>query len=111
MSADTGSAVVVSAGCKDRGLPMCDCLSASDDLSAVGVLDQPGGPDASGFDVVPLKGIATAVLFVEHDEWIAFPRSSPRGGMAELFDKPTDFTASDRPTGLPGPASAPIQET
>lgn len=61
MSAGTGSAVAVSAGCEDRGMPMCDYFSASDDRSAVGVLDHPGGPGASGCDVVSLKGMDPSV--------------------------------------------------
>lgn len=42
-------------------MPMCDYFSAPDDEAAVGVLDQIGGPDASGFDVISLKGIDPSV--------------------------------------------------
>ncbi|HEY2669213.1 MAG TPA: hypothetical protein VGJ07_02435 [Rugosimonospora sp.] len=44
---------------------MCDYFSAIDDDAALGVLDQPGGPNPSAFDVVSLKGI---------DPVIAMPR-------------------------------------
>ncbi|MFE7711773.1 hypothetical protein ACFU6I_39835 [Streptomyces sp. NPDC057486] len=40
---------------------MCDYFSAPDDDAAIRVLDQPGGPDTSEFDVVPLKGIDPVV--------------------------------------------------
>jgi hypothetical protein len=44
---------------------MCDYFSAADDDAALRVLDQPGGPNPSAFDVVSLKGI---------DPVIAMPR-------------------------------------
>ncbi|MFF0445980.1 hypothetical protein ACFYT4_06115 [Streptomyces sp. NPDC004609] len=44
------------------GMVMCDYFSASGDDAAVSVLDRPGGPDASAFDVVPLKGIDPVVV-------------------------------------------------
>ncbi|MEU0970347.1 hypothetical protein ABZ357_34865 [Streptomyces sp. NPDC005917] len=63
---------------------MCDYFSASSDDVAVGVLDQPGGPDPSIFDVVPLKGIDPVVVMARleailtgctHDEASERPRS------------------------------------
>lgn len=44
---------------------MCDYFSASDDDVAVRVLDQPGGPNPSVFDVVPLKGIDPVVVMAQ----------------------------------------------
>ncbi|GAA2420690.1 hypothetical protein [Streptomyces glaucus] len=41
---------------------MCEYFSASDDDAAVRVLDQPGGPHRSAFDVVPLKGFDPVVV-------------------------------------------------
>ncbi|MGW4033136.1 hypothetical protein ACWEFL_28225 [Streptomyces sp. NPDC004838] len=42
-------------------MPLCEYFSASDDDAAVRVLDQLGGPDTSGFDVVSLKGVDPVV--------------------------------------------------
>ncbi|ELS57533.1 hypothetical protein [Streptomyces viridochromogenes] len=39
----------------------CDYFSASDDDTALRVLDEPGGADPAGWDVVPLKGIDPVV--------------------------------------------------
>ncbi|MEU9331498.1 hypothetical protein AB0D91_48865 [Streptomyces canus] len=44
---------------------MCDYSSASDDDVAVRVLDQPGGPSPSVFDVVPLRGIDPVVVMAQ----------------------------------------------
>ncbi|GGT84833.1 hypothetical protein GCM10010289_00460 [Streptomyces violascens] len=65
-------------------MPMCDYFWAPHDDAAVGVLDQPGGPDASGFDVVPLKGMDPSVTMASleailtgctYDEASARPRA------------------------------------
>ncbi|SCE44373.1 hypothetical protein GA0115235_119935 [Streptomyces sp. DpondAA-F4a] len=56
----------VGPGCEDHLMVICDYFSAPDDDAAVRVLDEYGGPDASAFDVVSLKGmdpvVATARL-------------------------------------------------
>ncbi|WP_116244482.1 hypothetical protein [Nocardiopsis sp. FIRDI 009] len=63
---------------------LCDYFSASGDEEAVGVLDGPGGPEPSVFDVLPLKGIDPVVVMArleailtgcDHDEASARPRS------------------------------------
>ncbi|MGY1502117.1 hypothetical protein ACW4TU_36970 [Streptomyces sp. QTS52] len=63
---------------------MCEYFSASDDGTAVRVLDQPGGPDTARFDVVPLKGVDPVVVMVQlesiltgctYDEATERPRS------------------------------------
>ncbi|MCY9784876.1 hypothetical protein KIK06_13345 [Nocardiopsis sp. EMB25] len=63
---------------------MCDYFSATGDEEAVGVLDEPGGPDPAVFDVLPLKGIDPVVVMArleaivtgrDHDEASARPRS------------------------------------
>lgn len=61
---------------------MCDYFSASDDDTAVRVLDRPGGPDSSVFDVVPLKGIDPVVVMA---------------GLEAILTGCTDEEASDRP--------------
>lgn len=59
-----------------------------------------------------LERLAGAVLAELHDEWqVTDRRYLSEASMAELFDTNTDFTMSDRPTGLPGPASTPVQKT
>ncbi|QFG24506.1 hypothetical protein [Actinomadura sp. WMMB 499] len=40
----------------------CDYFAAPDDLAAVAVLDEPGGPGAAAFDAVPLKGVDPVVV-------------------------------------------------
>ncbi|MFI8434718.1 hypothetical protein ACIGJO_13365 [Streptomyces sp. NPDC079020] len=63
---------------------MCDYFSASDDDAAVSVLDEPGGPDPSVFDVVSLKGLDPVVVMPRlesiltgctYDEAAGHPRS------------------------------------
>lgn len=63
---------------------MCDYFSAASDEAAVGVLDAPGGPDPSVFDVLSLKGIDPVVVMARleglltdcaYDEARARPRS------------------------------------
>jgi hypothetical protein len=63
---------------------MCDYFSAASDEAAVGVLDEPGGPDPSVFDVLPLKDIDPVVVMARlegiltdctYDEARARPRS------------------------------------
>ena len=63
---------------------MCEYFSAASDEAAVGVLDGPGGPDASVFDVLPLKGVDPVVVLARlegiltdcnYDEARARPRS------------------------------------
>ncbi|WP_327398982.1 hypothetical protein OG194_01660 [Streptomyces sp. NBC_01288] len=63
---------------------MCDYFSAASDEAAVGVLDGPGGPDPSVFDVLSLKGIDPVVVMARlegiltdctYDEAPARPRS------------------------------------
>ncbi|MCM2389685.1 hypothetical protein [Streptomyces albipurpureus] len=63
---------------------MCNYFSAPDDGTAVGVLEQPGGPDTANFDVVSLKGIDPVVVMAQleailtdstYDEAIQRPRS------------------------------------
>ena len=63
---------------------MCDYFSAASDEAAVGVLDGPGGPDPSVFDVLSLKGVDPVVVMARlegiltdctYDEARARPRS------------------------------------
>jgi hypothetical protein len=63
---------------------MCDYFSAASDEVAVGVLDAPGGPDASVFDVLSLKDVDPVVVMPRlegiltdctYDEACARPRS------------------------------------
>ncbi|MEV6507478.1 hypothetical protein AB0M61_15290 [Streptomyces sp. NPDC051642] len=63
---------------------MCDYFSAASDEAAVGVLDAPGGPDPSVFDVLSLKGVDPVVVMARlegiltdctYDEARARPRS------------------------------------
>ncbi|MET7575369.1 hypothetical protein ABZT04_44010 [Streptomyces sp. NPDC005492] len=63
---------------------MCDYFSAASDEVAVAVLRAPGGPDATAFDVLPLKGIDPVVVMARlegiltdctYDEARARPRS------------------------------------
>ncbi|MGX9883009.1 hypothetical protein [Streptomyces sp. NPDC002276] len=65
-------------------MAMCDYFSAATDEAAVGVLDAPGGPDPSVFDVLSLKGIDPVVVMARlealltdcaYDEARARPRS------------------------------------
>ncbi|MFF7550828.1 hypothetical protein ACFZCU_45560 [Streptomyces canus] len=44
---------------------MGDYFSPSDGDVAIRVLDRPGGPDPSVFDVVPLKGIDPVVAMAQ----------------------------------------------
>ncbi|MFE2884786.1 hypothetical protein [Streptomyces sp. NPDC059272] len=63
---------------------MCEYFSAASDESAVGVLEAPGGPDPSVFDVLSLKDIDPVVVMARlegiltdctYDEARARPRS------------------------------------
>ncbi len=63
---------------------MCEYFSAASDEAAVGILDDPGGPDPSVFDVLPLKDIDPVVVMARlegiltdctYDEARARPRS------------------------------------
>ncbi|MFD9793733.1 hypothetical protein ACFWXK_22630 [Streptomyces sp. NPDC059070] len=102
---------------------MCDYFSAPHDDAAVGVLDQPGGPDASGFDVVALKGLDPVVTMASleailtgctYDEASARPRagrllSSPDHESAfiiSLSDTLQEALASASHDGLADAAAA-----
>ncbi|MDT3399629.1 hypothetical protein RKE29_23805 [Streptomyces sp. B1866] len=65
-------------------MPLCDYFSAPDDATATGVLDEPGGPDPSALDVLPLKGVDPVVVLPRleavltgrtYDEVSGLPRS------------------------------------
>ncbi|MDX3864939.1 transposase, partial [Streptomyces europaeiscabiei] len=86
----------VSAGCKDRGMPMCDYFSAPNDDAAVGVLDQPGGPDTSGFDVVPFKGIDPSVTMASLEAILTgctYAEASARPRAGQLLSSPVHESA------------------
>ncbi|MFG3283245.1 hypothetical protein [Streptomyces sp. NPDC048111] len=104
-------------------MPMCDYFSAPHDDAAVGILDQPGGPGASGFDVVPLAGIDPCVTMASleailtgctYDEASARPRagrilSSPDHESAfiiSLSDTLQEALASASHQGLADAAAA-----
>ncbi|MEW1642718.1 hypothetical protein [Streptomyces sp. NPDC091219] len=66
------------------GMVMCECFAAVSDEAAVGVLEAPGGPDPSVFDVLSLRGVGPVVVMARlegiltdrtYDEARARPRS------------------------------------
>lgn len=74
------------------GMVFCDYFAASDDATALRVLDE-SGPDPAVFDVVPLKGVDPVVVLVAlegiltgctYDEASARPRSG------ELLSSPEE---------------------
>jgi len=70
---------------------MCDYFSASDDDVAVRVLDQPGGPDTSTFDVVPLKGIDPVVVMAQLEAILTgctYDEASKRPRSGQLLSSP-----------------------
>ncbi|MBT2424083.1 hypothetical protein J7F01_40595 [Streptomyces sp. ISL-22] len=106
---------------------MCDYFSASDDDTALRVLDEPGGPDPAGWDVVPLKGIDPVVVMARleavltgcsYEEAAERPRSgqllsSPEAESAfvvSVSDTLTEALASATPAVL-AEAAGPWAET
>ncbi|MEG3626877.1 hypothetical protein [Streptomyces poriticola] len=70
---------------------MCDYFSASDDDTAVGVLDQPGGPDTARFDVVSLKGIDPVVVMAQLESILTgctYDEASERPRSGQLLSSP-----------------------
>lgn len=70
---------------------MCDYFSASDDDVAVRVLDQPGGPDPSVFDVVPLKGIDPVVVTAQLEAILTgctYDQASERPRAGRVLESP-----------------------
>ncbi|MFI6542761.1 hypothetical protein ACIBO9_05895 [Streptomyces prunicolor] len=55
---------------------MCEYFSAASDEAAVGVLDGPGGPDVSVFDVLSLKGVDPVVVLARRPSSSASPTPS-----------------------------------
>ena len=92
---------------------MCDYFSASDDDVAVRVLDQPGGPDPSGFDVVPLKGIDPVVVMAQLEAILTgctYDEASERPRAGQVLSPPESesaFIVSVSDTLLDALASAP----
>ncbi|MFD5556120.1 hypothetical protein ACFWIA_20055 [Streptomyces sp. NPDC127068] len=69
----------------------CTYFSASDDESALGVLDGFGGPDSTTFDVVSLKGIDPVVVIAQLEAVLTActyeeARQRPRSG--QLLSSP-----------------------
>nr|WTB35478.1 hypothetical protein OG781_43920 [Streptomyces sp. NBC_00830] len=70
---------------------MCDYFSASDDDTAVRVLDRPGGPDTARFDVVPLKGIDPVVVMAQLEAILTgctYDEASERPRSGHLLSSP-----------------------
>ena len=70
---------------------MCDYFSASDDETAVRVLDQPGGPYDAAFDAVPLKGIDPVVTMAELEAILTgctYDEASERPRSGQLLSSP-----------------------
>ncbi|MGC5344127.1 hypothetical protein [Streptomyces sp. DT171] len=70
---------------------MCDYFSAPDDDAAVRVLDEPGGPDSAGFDVVPLKGIDPVVVMARLEAILTgctYDEASGRPRSGQLLSSP-----------------------
>ncbi|MFI6577357.1 hypothetical protein ACIBFB_16275 [Nocardiopsis sp. NPDC050513] len=72
---------------------MCDYFSAPGDEAALRVLDRPGGPDPSVFDVLPLKGFDPVVVMARLEAIVtgcddAQASARPRSGM--LMSTPPD---------------------
>ncbi len=77
-------------------MPMCDYFSAPNDDAAVGVLDQPGGPDTSGFDVVPFKGIDPSVTMASLEAILTgctYAEASARPRAGQLLSSPDHESA------------------
>ncbi|WP_062992355.1 hypothetical protein [Nocardia anaemiae] len=75
---------------------MCDYFSAADDDTAVRVLDRPGGPDASMFDVVSLKGIDPVVTMAQLEAIMTgctYEEASARPRSGQLLSSPEDESA------------------
>ncbi|MFG2563679.1 hypothetical protein [Streptomyces sp. NPDC048496] len=92
-SANVALSTLVCPGCEDHGMVLCDYFSAGDDDAAVRVLDRPGGPDTSAFEVVSLKGVDPVVVMARleailtgctYDEACRRPRSG------QLLSSPDD---------------------
>jgi hypothetical protein len=74
----------------------CDYFSASDDETAVGVLDMPGGPYGSAFDVVPLKGVDPVVTMAELEAVLTgctYDEASERPRSGQLLSSPESESA------------------
>ncbi|WP_371647929.1 MULTISPECIES: hypothetical protein [unclassified Streptomyces] len=75
---------------------MCDYFSAPDDEAAVGVLDQIGGPDASGFDVISLKGIDPSVTMASLEAILtrcSYDEASARPRAGQILSSPDHESA------------------
>ncbi len=89
---------------------MCEYFSAASDEAAVVVLDAPGGPDPSVFDVLSLKDIDPVVVMARlegiltdctYDE----ARARPAPGNSSRTPRPRQPSSSASPThsGTPWP--------
>ncbi|MFG1796793.1 hypothetical protein [Nocardia sp. NPDC049149] len=70
---------------------MCDYFSAADDDTAVRVLDEPGGPESSMFDVVSLKGIDPVIAMVQLEAILtgcSYDEASERPRAGQLLSSP-----------------------
>ncbi|MER6241360.1 hypothetical protein [Streptomyces clavifer] len=70
---------------------MCDYFSAADDDTAVRVLEQPGGPDPSVYDVVALRGIDPVVVTAQLEAILtgcAYDEATRRPRSGQLLSSP-----------------------
>ncbi|MFI1170172.1 hypothetical protein [Streptomyces melanogenes] len=77
-------------------MPLCDYFSAPDDTAAVAVLDEPGGPDASGLDVISLKGIDPIVTMASLEAILTgctYDEASERPRAGETLSSPDHESA------------------
>ncbi|MFE2416898.1 hypothetical protein [Streptomyces hokutonensis] len=77
-------------------MAICDYYSAASDESAVGVLDAPGGPDPSVFDVLSLKGIDPVVVMARLEGLLtdcAYDEARARPRSGQLLSNPEAETA------------------
>ncbi|MER5886200.1 hypothetical protein ABT160_20450 [Streptomyces sp. NPDC001941] len=74
-------------------MTMCDYFSARDDATALLVLDEPGGPDPSVLDVVPLKGVDPVVVLAQLEAVLtgcSYAEAATRPRSGELVSSPED---------------------
>ncbi|MFD4561896.1 hypothetical protein ACFWP5_47595 [Streptomyces sp. NPDC058469] len=91
---------------------MCDYFSAASEEDAVGVLDEPGGPDGSVFDVLSLKGIDSVVVMARLEALLTdrtYDEAGARPRAGQLLSDPEAegaFVISVSDTLRDAPASA-----